>query len=125
MAEQTGKEMVVSGEQTRQNELYAIPPVDIYEKDGVITVLADLPGVRPDGLSINLDNHVLTIEGKTAMETGDFLLKEYDLTSFYRQFRVTEEINQDAIRAVLKNGVLTLTMPLRAKPKPFQIKVEN
>lgn len=125
MAENAGKEMVVSGEQTRQNELYAIPPVDIFEKKGRITVIADLPGVKQEGLTISIENHVLTIEGKTSMEGGDFLLQEYELTSFYRQFRLTEEIENDGVSATLKNGVLTLNLPLKEKPKPLLVKVES
>lgn len=125
MSEQAGKEMVVAGEQTRQNELYALPPVDIFEKDGCITVVADLPGVRQEGLTISLDNHLLTIEGKTASDSGNYLVKEFELTSFYRQFRVTEDIDDGGIKAILKNGVLNLSLPLKSKPKPLLIKVEG
>lgn len=125
MSEQAGKEMVVAGEQTRQNELYALPPVDIFEKDGFITVMADLPGVKQEGLTISLDNHLLTIEGKTASESGAYLAKEFELSSFFRQFRVTEEIDDAGIKATLKNGVLTLRLPLKSKPSPLLIKVES
>ncbi len=112
-------------EVTRQEARYAIPPVDIYEKPDALTVLADLPGVSPAGLNIHVDQGVLTIEGKVdAGEAGALLLQEFDLTSFYRQFRIAETIDTEKIRASMKNGVLHLTLPKVEKAKPRQIPVE-
>lgn len=114
-------------ELTRQTERYAIPPVDIYEKQDALTVLADLPGVAADGLSVHVDQGVLTLEGKVGPveEGGTLLLREFDLTSFYRQFRIAETIDTEKIRAALKNGVLYLTLPKVERAKPRQIPVES
>ena len=112
-------------EVTRQEERYAIPPVDIYEKPDALIVLADLPGVAPQGLNVHVDQGVLTIEGKVdAGDAGALLLQEFDLTSFYRQFRISETIDTGKIRASLRNGVLHLTLPKVEKAKPRQIPVE-
>lgn len=112
-------------ETTRQEERYAIPPVDIYEKADALTVLADLPGVPPEGLSIDVENGILTIEGKvSAGDTGMLLGQEFDLTSFFRQFRVAETIDTDKIRATLKDGVLNLTLPKAERAKPRKIAVQ-
>jgi len=114
-------------EVTRQSERYAIPPVDIYEKQDALTVLADLPGVAAEGLSVHVDQGVLTLEGKVGPvdEGGTVLLREFDLTSFYRQFRIAETIDTEKIRAALKNGVLYLTLPKVERAKPRQIPVES
>jgi HSP20 family molecular chaperone IbpA len=112
-------------ELTRQDERYAAPPVDIYEKEDALTVLADLPGVPPEGLSIGVENGILTIEGKAeGVEPGGLLGQEFYLTSFYRQFRIAETIDAENIRASLRNGVLHLTLPKMEKVKPRQIPVE-
>lgn len=117
---------VADREVTRQEERYAIPPVDIYEKPEALTVLADLPGVSSGGLKINVENGVLTLEGKVdAGGAGCQLLQEFDLTSYYRQFRIAEIIDTEKIRASLKNGVLHLTLPKSAKAAPRQIPVET
>ena len=124
--QEPGTEMASSQgrEVTRQEERYATPPVDIYENEEGLVVLADLPGVAPDGLSINVDQGVLTIEGKVdAGEVGALLGQEFDLTSFYRQFRVAETIDTEKIQASLKNGVLHLNLPKMEKAKPRQIPV--
>jgi HSP20 family protein len=112
-------------EVTRQEERYAVPPVDIYEKEDALTVLADLPGVSPEGLNVHVDQGVLTLEGRVDPgDAGTLLLQEFDLTSFYRQFRVAETIDTEKIRASMKNGVLHLTLPKVEKAKPRQIPVE-
>lgn len=119
------KELATQEESTRQNERYATPPVDIYEKAESLTVMADLPGVKQDGLSINVDNGILTIEGKVEPGNGhNYLTKEFEPSSFFRQFRIAEVIDVEKIRAVLKNGTLNLTLPKIEKAKPRQIKVE-
>jgi HSP20 family molecular chaperone IbpA len=113
-------------ELTRQAERYAIPPVDIYEKEDALTVLADLPGVPPEGLTIGVDNGILTIEGKAeGVDPGGLLTQEYYLTSFYRQFRIAETIDVENINASLRNGVLHLTLPKMEQAKPRQIPVES
>ncbi|HSH71045.1 MAG TPA: Hsp20/alpha crystallin family protein [Deferrisomatales bacterium] len=111
-------------ELTRQQERYASPPVDIFEKEDALTVLADLPGVAAAGLSVHVEQGVLTIEGKVdAGASGDLLLQEFDLTSFYRQFRIAETIDTEKISAALHHGVLHLTLPKGEKAKPRQIPV--
>jgi HSP20 family molecular chaperone IbpA len=113
-------------ELTRQAERYATPPVDIYEKEDALTVLADLPGVPPEGLTIGVDNGILTIEGKAeGVDPGGLLNQEYYLTSFYRQFRIAETIDVEHINASLRNGVLHLTLPKLEQAKPRQIPVES
>lgn len=112
-------------EVTRQEERYATPPVDIYEKEDALVVLADLPGVSPAGLSIHVEKGVLTIEGRVdAYGGGTLLAREFDPTSFYRQFRIAETIDTEKIRASLKNGVLNLTLPKQEKAKPRTIPVD-
>jgi len=123
---ETGQVTSDRRESTRQEERYAMPPVDIYEKEDSLTVLADLPGVTSEGMLVNVENGILTIEGK--VEGGadeDIISREFDLTSFYRQFRISETIDTGKIRAALKNGVLTLTLPKVEKAKPRKIPVES
>jgi len=110
---------------TRQQERYAVPPVDIYEKEDALTVIADLPGVSASGLSVHVEQGVLTISGKVDVDPSmDLLRREFELTSFYRQFRISETIDTEKIQATLKDGVLCLTLPKVERAKPRQIPVE-
>lgn len=111
---------------TRDEERYQVPPVDIFETNGDLTVVADLPGVEKDGLKVRVDDDVLTIEGKVHhMEKQANLINEFELVDYFRQFRLSEEIDREKISAELKNGVLTLKLPKAeaAKPRPIEVKM--
>lgn len=120
-----GAEMSAAQEVTRQPDRYALPAVDIYEEEDRLVVLADLPGVEKDGLSVQVEQGILTIEGRTRRDTpGNLLRREFTLVSFFRQFRITEAIDPQQIRAALKNGVLRLDLHKAEKARPRQIPVE-
>ncbi|MEW6488292.1 MAG: Hsp20/alpha crystallin family protein [Thermodesulfobacteriota bacterium] len=120
-----GAEMSSAQEVTRQPDRYALPAVDIYEEEDRLVVLADLPGVDKDGLSVQVEQGILTIEGRIRRDTpGNLVRREFALVPFFRQFRVTEAIDPQKIRAALKNGVLRLDLHKAEKAKPRQIPVE-
>jgi HSP20 family protein len=111
-------------EATRPQEHYVTPPVDIYETPESLVVIADLPGIDPAHLEVRVDHHILTLRGQTQYQMpGDLRHREYTLVSFFRQFELGERIDQEGIRADLKQGVLTLTLPKAAKAQPRAITV--
>jgi HSP20 family protein len=105
---------------------YFVPAVDIFETDRAITLLADLPGVQSDGLDVDLKDNVLTLMGDVAFnETPDeeTILMEYEVGKYYRQFSLSDIIDQANIDASLKEGVLRLTLPKAEKAQPRKITV--
>ena len=111
-------------ETTRPLEHYITPPVDIYETPESLVVLADMPGIAPEHLEVRVENNTLTLRGQTPqLVPGDLRYREYTLMSFFRQFELGEQMDQDSIRADLKHGVLTLTLPKAAKAQPRAIPV--
>ena len=102
-----------------------IPQVDIYEDKKAITVLADMPGVEKDGVSIDLKEDQLTIDGKVALsEEKEMLLhKEYEMGNYFRQFTLSDMIDREKITAKMADGVLTLTLPKAEKAVPKKITV--
>lgn len=129
MAEQTvpqhAREKEVSGrEVTRSQERAVTPPVDIYETPDGLVVKADLPGVAKSGLDVRVENNLLTIRGESSHAApGDLVYREYELVNFFRQFELTEKVDQSKITAELKNGVLTLKLPKAEEAKPRKIDV--
>ncbi|MCE5231562.1 Hsp20/alpha crystallin family protein [bacterium] len=111
---------------TRDENRYQFPPVDIFETNGDLTVVADLPGVEKDGLNVRVDEDgVLTIEGRVQhIDKKSNAINEYDLVDYFRQFRLSEEIDREGISAELKHGVLTLKLPKAQAAKPRQIEVK-
>ena len=117
---------VATAEATRPGILLT-PPVDIFEDPSALTVLADMPGVKPGHLTIDLREGVLTILGHAEALEGPTelpLLQEYSAATFQRSFTLSEAIDQGQIQATLKHGVLRLRLPKAEQAKPRQIKVE-
>jgi HSP20 family molecular chaperone IbpA len=111
-------------EETRSQERYVAPPVDIYETADGLVVLADLPGVAKEGLDLRVENGLLTIRGKAAHAAqGEPVYREYELANFFRQFELNDKVDQQNISAELKNGVLTLNLPKAEEAKPRRIDV--
>jgi len=109
---------------TRDESLYIAPPVDIFETEENLTVIADLPGVKSDEVEIRVEDNILTIKGKAAYQPSASLLREeFALHGYYRQFQLSDMIDQNKIFAESKNGVLAITLPKAEKTKPRQIKV--
>jgi HSP20 family molecular chaperone IbpA len=129
MAESTGATPEIqqpsTTESTRHQERYVRPPVDIYETQEGLVVLADLPGVTKEALDVRVDHNVLTIRGHARHGVpGEAVYREYALVNFFRQFTLSEHVDQRQITAELKRGVLTVTLPKAEAAKPRQIAVQ-
>ena len=119
--------LATTPEQTRTGPVYS-PAVDIFENDNTITLLADMPGVKASDLEIDLRENVLTLTGRvtplgTAKESN--VLREYRPGAFFRQFTLSEAIDQPKIDAQLTDGVLRLELPKVEKARPRQIAVRS
>ena len=120
------EEVTSAAEQTRPGFVFT-PTVDIFETDKEITVLADMPGVAADNLDINLKENVLTLSGDVdSPETKDEteILTEYRIGRYFREFSLSDLIDQSKIDAELKNGVLRLKLPKAEKATPRKITVK-
>jgi HSP20 family molecular chaperone IbpA len=114
-------------EQTRTGPVYS-PAVDIFENDNTITLLADMPGVKTSDLEIDLRENVLTLTGRVTPAgnaTESNVLREYRPGTFFRQFTLSEAIDQPKIDAQLTDGVLRLELPKIEKARPRQITVRS
>ncbi len=112
-------------EMTRQQEQWITPPVDIYETEDGLMVIADLPGVSKDNLDIEVKNDLLTIQARSHVETvGNPIYQEFQLANFFRQFRLTDTVDTNRIQAELKHGVLTLRLPKAEEANPRKIEVQ-
>ena len=102
-------------------------PVDIYQTEGELVVRAAVPGVRPEELSINVLNGVLTLKGEHAPRDiegkGQFLRQEILYGAFERSFELPFAVQAEQAQASFENGILTIRLPKAEEAKPKQIRV--
>lgn len=137
MTDQTSKELEVQkqeaqtpekGERTRTTPVY-IPRADIFETEGQVIVIADMPGVSESSVDITLEKNTLTIRGQVEPESNpEYTLSyaEYGVGDYERSFVLSNKIDQERIEASVKNGVLRLLLPKQeeAKARKIQVKAE-
>ena len=120
-------EVTTPAEQTRPGFVFS-PAVDIFETDTEITLLADMPGVKAADLKIDLRESVLTLDGDVKPPEGDDeadIIREYDTGKYYRQFTLSQVIDQGKIDAEMKDGVLRLRLPKVEAATPRRITVKS
>ena len=103
-----------------------VMPMDLYRSGDHYVVHADLPGVDPGSIDVNVDNGTLTISAERSSRTEEsvqWLASERFTGSFMRQLSLGDGVDADHISATYENGVLTVTVPLAERAKPRRIEV--
>jgi HSP20 family protein len=98
------------------------PAVDIFENAEELLVVADLPGVAQDNLSIRLEKGELTLEGRRT-DAASARLSAEGLPDYRRSFVVPQGIDAEKISADLQGGVLRVHLPKSERLKPRQIPI--
>jgi HSP20 family protein len=104
------------------------PVVDIVEEPELIKIVAEIPGVKPEDVRVSLENNILTISGmkeQVAEEKAE-RVHRYERTygEFVRTFTLPVTVEATKIKAVVEQGVLTLTLPKSEQAKPKFIEIE-
>jgi len=103
------------------------PAVDIAETDSGITLLADMPGVSKDRLTIQVEGDNLTIEGRAQIDVPDsieLLHSEVRTPYFRRSFGLSRDLDSSKIEATLRNGVLNMHIPKSEQARPRRVEVK-
>ena len=105
-----------------------VPRVDIKEEPNRFVIFADLPGVDPSWIEIDMDKGVLSIKGErktdAAAEGERWSRNERAHGVFYRRFALPDSANPDGIQATGKHGVLEISIPKRPEASPRRINVQ-
>lgn len=119
------KQPVQGQEKTRAGRFF-LPEVDIEESSDALRLWADMPGVKQSDVEVTLNGGVLTIVGTVSTEPYQKLsplYTEYNVGNYFRQFELNEDIDDQRIKASMKDGVLELTLPKSERAKPRRIEV--
>jgi HSP20 family molecular chaperone IbpA len=109
-----------------REEAALVPPVDVIEDSGGITLYADLPGVPKEKLNLHVDSGTLTIEGELGLEMPEAMESthaEVGLPRYRRTFTLSRELDADKVRAEFADGVLKLRIPKAEHALPRKIEI--
>ena len=118
----------VSRERDEEMSLGAwMPPVDISEDQDKIRLTTELPGVREDQVTIQMEGGVLTLRGERKFEDEkqgrNFHRVERSYGQFVRSFTLPNDVDREKIRATFSDGILEIEIPKREDARPRQIKI--
>jgi HSP20 family molecular chaperone IbpA len=126
ITERNDERNVQNREETRSNDKYIRPAVNIIETEEGLILTADIPGSAKESLDVNVEKGILTISAP-AQHTmpGNTAYREFELANYYRQFSIPESLDHEKAKAEYVNGILTLRVPKAkvAKPKRIEVKV--
>ena len=101
------------------------PPVDIFETDQSFVMLADLPGVGPDGLEVSTERDTLTIRGRTDRPEEEPDYQEFVLSDYRRTFALTEDLDVSQVSATLTDGVMRIQIAKSPRLQPKRIPITS
>jgi HSP20 family molecular chaperone IbpA len=101
------------------------PRADVFETDTAFVILADMPGVGPDGVEVVADRHTLTVRGRVSRSPTNAELehREFEVADYHRAFTLTEDLDTDRIAGTLRDGVLRVEIPKSESVQPKKIPV--
>lgn len=103
-------------------------PVDLYREHDQYVLNADLPGIDPGSIDVDIDGQLLTLRAHRTGDTADgvkWLSRERPGGSYLRQFSVGEGVDTERISASYESGVLSVILPLSERAKPRKVTVES
>jgi len=101
-------------------------PVDFHADENEFVLTAEIAGLNPDDLQIEIKDDVLTIKGEVKSETngdGEYLLREVFYGEFSRSLRLPESVEIEKVEARVENGLLTIHLPKAEEARPKTIKI--
>ncbi len=103
-----------------------MPTTDILEREDGFHIFMDLPGVAPEDLAIDLEQNELTVCAKSSYDASESpaMRNEFGLTSYKRVFTLSDMVDRENIKAIIKDGVLDLFLPKAESMKPRRIEIK-
>lgn len=109
-----------------------IPSIDVFEKNGTLTIRADLPGLTKDEVTVEVADEAIVLKGERRKEIEEEKEGLYRLEraygSFYRTVPLPEDVKPEDVKATFTNGVLEVTAPLppaTQAPKARRVEIQE
>jgi HSP20 family protein len=115
------------GQESRPGRPRIYPAYEVWEDKGSIHLRLEMPGLERDDVSITVESNQLVIAGSRPDWTveGTVLLRERRVGDYYREFTLDKTVDTDSINAVMKDGVLEITLGLAKEAQPRRIQIKT
>jgi len=118
----------VEMERTRNRKVF-VPKVDIIETGDAMVMYADMPGIDEKSIEVTLEKNVITVAGTVRPQEfsgRSIAYAEYDVGDYERTFTISDEVDRERIEAIVKDGVLKLTLHKapQAEAKKITVRTE-
>lgn len=120
------KKTVSTKEEQIYNAKYYIPFTDIYEKEDLLIIVMELPGIERESIFLKIEKDVLDIEGKVDIakyKDWEPVYTEYNIGHYTRKFHLSSNIDKEKIHATFKDGILVLKIPKIPEAQPKKISI--
>ncbi len=110
-----------------RNEAALLPPVDVIEDSGGITLYADMPGVAKDRVHLRVEGEQLTLEGEMTLPVPqgvEATHAEVQRSRYHRAFTLSKELDAEKVSAEMSQGVLRVRIPKAAHAQPRRVQVQ-
>ena len=101
-----------------------IPAADVYEQEAAYVIALDLPGIDRSALDISVEQDRLSIRGQRNIEEGGERRSERPRGRFIRRFSLPATVDQSAIKADYRDGVLRVTLPRRQAKQSQRVEIK-
>ena len=101
-------------------------PMDFHSDENEFVLTAEIAGLNPEDLQIEIKDDILTVKGEVQSETNDdgkYLLREISYGEFSRKLRLPESVDIEKVEAKVENGLLTIHLPKAEEARPKTIKI--
>ncbi len=103
------------------------PAIDVERDNGNLVVRADVPGIKPEEVKIEIEDDILTVSGeheeRTEQKDKHFLRRERRYGSFSRSMALPHGVEAKKIKAKTHDGVVEVTVPLPKEAKRETVKI--
>jgi len=108
------------------NRNLIMPLADVYETDDLYTLKLEMPGIDKEQFSVTVEENELVVHAKLdGFPQSKNSLNEFNLSGYFRQFRLGNDIDRNSIEAGLENGILTVTFHKAEEVKPRRIAITS
>ncbi|MDN3516731.1 Hsp20/alpha crystallin family protein [Aquisalimonas lutea] len=121
------QDQVLQQSEPQSTERSLVPPVEIYEEDDALYVVADMPGVTKDTLDVEVGNQVLEIEGRITVDMPENvtpMFAEIRASRYARRFTLGDDVDASGAEATIRDGVLTVKLPKQDSHRRRRIDIQ-